>query len=94
MLALGFKRKNKVGSHVQYECPASGKRPRRVVTVDEAIDQFDDFLLKSMIEQSNFPREQFYGATKKTARKAQVKVYIVEDSTSTHPVVVPSPTTD
>ncbi len=33
------------------------------------IDDFDAFLIKSMISQSGFSREEFYCATKRTARK-------------------------
>ena len=70
--ALGFGFKNQEGSHAQYECPAGGGFPRSVVTVDTHGGEFDDFLMKSMIRQSNRSIEQFYGATKRTARKASV----------------------
>jgi hypothetical protein len=39
---------------------------------------FGDYILKSMIRQSNHTRDEFYGATKRTARRADVpflKVY-------------------
>lgn len=32
-----------------------------------------------MIRQSNYTREEFYGATKKTARKASVKFWIKKE---------------
>lgn len=73
LLRLGFIEKNHEGSHVQYERQADDQdSQRRVVTVDTAEKQFDEFLLKSMIRQSGRTRELFYGATKKTARKASV----------------------
>ena len=87
VVALGFVWKRKVGSHAQYERAALGKRGRSVVTIDESTDQFDDFLMKSMIEQSSFTRNQFYGATKKTARKAGLAVYVVPKDTEALPVV-------
>jgi len=68
--ARNFLRVNTRGSHAYYEATINGKR--RVVTVDEHVSQFDDFLLKSMIEQSGLSREEFYGSTKKTAKKIDV----------------------
>lgn len=47
-------------------------RPRSVVTVDVSKTDFSERLIKSMVRQSNHTREEFYGATKKTARKASV----------------------
>ncbi len=41
---------------------------RQLVTVDN-YSEFDETLIKIMISQSGFTREQFYGATKKTGRK-------------------------
>lgn len=70
---LGFTKVREEGSHAHYECLASDKRRRSVVTVDTGYPEFDDALLKSMIRQSNRTREEFYGATKKTARKAAVQ---------------------
>ena len=75
--ALGFKYRNQVGSHKHYERVADQKRRRSVVTVDMAIGEFADPLIKNMIDQSGFSRDQFYGATKYTANKAQVKLYAV-----------------
>lgn len=72
---LGFVFKNKEGSHSQYERCADGKRLRAVVSVDTAEREFDDFLIKSMIGQSKFTRDQFYGATKRTAKRAGVPVF-------------------
>jgi|SRR5580698_871044 predicted RNA binding protein YcfA (HicA-like mRNA interferase family) len=81
---LGFKKDRHVGSHEQYVCEASEKYPRSIVTVDTSYPEFGDIkLMKSMIRQSNRTREEFYGATKKTAQKASVK--FVKLSTSTDP---------
>lgn len=74
---LGFKFDRKEGSHAHYERAADGKRQRSIVTVDMAEKEFDDTLLKSMISQSNFSRDQFYGATKWSARKAGVKLFAI-----------------
>src|SRR5690348_4860598 len=67
-----FSKKHQVGTHAQYECPKSEDRPRSVVTVDMGHREFDDDLMKSMIRQSNLTREEFYGATRRTAHKAAV----------------------
>lgn len=72
LVALGFSLKRQEGSHAQYECPANAKYPRSLVTVDMAHKDFDEQLMRSMIRQSNRSRELFYGATKRTARKASV----------------------
>jgi len=71
--SLGFAHKNQVGSHRSYERLASNGRPRAIITIDMGEDDFNEFLIKSMIHQSTFTREQFYGATKRTASKASVK---------------------
>jgi predicted RNA binding protein YcfA (HicA-like mRNA interferase family) len=57
------------GSHVQYERPAAQGRPRRVVTVDTAVGAFWEEIVKYMILQSGHSRDEFYGATRATARK-------------------------
>jgi len=67
--ALGFVFDRQCGSHAHYECEASGSTPRHVVTVDMTVDNFDEYLIKSMIRQSGVTRDQFYGATKGTRRK-------------------------
>ena len=68
--ALGFKFKRKTGSHAHYErVPCARDSQRRVVTVDEAERQFDDYLIKSMIRQSGESRKAFYCATPQTAKK-------------------------
>ena len=69
---LGFEFKVQHGSHAQYEHAAKSKIPRSVVTVDMAEDEFGDFLMSSMVRQSNRSREEFYGATKRSAKNASV----------------------
>ena len=70
---LGFSWKRTTGDHAQYERLPSMKDPkRRVVTVDTGTTDFGEALMKSMIGQSGDSREEFYGATKRTARKAGV----------------------
>jgi predicted RNA binding protein YcfA (HicA-like mRNA interferase family) len=58
--ALGFKFKRQDGSHAQYERPADGTRKRCVVTVDMGKrNGFSLELMKSMIRQSGFSRDEF-----------------------------------
>jgi predicted RNA binding protein YcfA (HicA-like mRNA interferase family) len=66
---LNFYPKRQDGSHAQWERLAEGSRTRALVTVDVAESDFSEPLMKSMIRQSGFTREEFYGATKKTAKK-------------------------
>ncbi len=67
--SLGFEKKRQVGSHAHYERLAGDEGQRTVVTVDMSVDEFWEDLMKSMIRQSGVTREQFYGATKRTAKK-------------------------
>lgn len=68
--SLGFTCTRHLGSsHAQWELAASGPRKRSLVTVDTAVREFWEEIIKSMIRQSGFTREQFYGATKGTAKK-------------------------
>jgi len=69
--ALNFRYSHSAGGHDFYKAEHSGKN--WTVTVDEKCSPFDDFLLKSMIGQSGYSREVFYGVTKKTAKAAGVK---------------------
>ena len=78
---LGFTKARQESSHAHYECPANSNFPRSVVTVDTGYPEFDDSLIKSMIRQSNRTREMFYGATKRTARKASVQFIKLTTST-------------
>lgn len=69
LTALGFKAVRQQGtSHAQWERPADAEHPRAIVTVDY-YDEFEQKLIKIMISQSTFNREQFYGATPVTAKK-------------------------
>ncbi len=74
-LALGF-RLIRVGRHPCYERDSDATRSRKVVPVDD-YDEFEEKLIKSLISQSGFSREEFYGATKATAKKLNLqKVFI------------------
>lgn len=67
--ALGFTLKRQTGSYSQYECEHGKDGNRHVVTVDVSVDEFREPLMKSMMRQSGFLREEFYGATKQTRKK-------------------------
>ena len=69
LTALGFTLKRTDGSHAQYERLASEGHQRALVTVDLGYSQFTKRMMKNMITQSKFSRREFYGATKKTAKK-------------------------
>jgi len=61
--ALGFGLKRQIGSHAHYEREASEGRLRAVVTIDMAYSDFqDERLLKYIIAQTGFSRDQFYNA--------------------------------
>ena len=62
----------RVGKHPCYERDADAVRQRRVVPVDD-YEEFDETLIKSLISQSGFSREEFYGATKATAKKINIQ---------------------
>jgi predicted RNA binding protein YcfA (HicA-like mRNA interferase family) len=80
LVRLGFKEDRQVGSHAQYECAATGEYPRSIVTVDMGYSEFDENRMKTMIRQSNRSREIFYGATKRSAKKAAVPFVKVESA--------------
>jgi hypothetical protein len=66
----------RTGKHSSYERDADAIRHRKVVPIDD-YDEFDKTLIKSMISQSGFSREEFYGATKATAKKINIaKVFV------------------
>jgi predicted RNA binding protein YcfA (HicA-like mRNA interferase family) len=67
--ALGFQLKRQRGSHQHYEGLAEDATTRAIVTVDLSVDEFWEDLMKSMVRQSGWSRERFYGATKKTGKK-------------------------
>lgn len=68
LTALGFTPVRQESSHAQYERVADANHPRALVTVDNYPD-FEERMIKSLISQSGFSREDFYGATKATAKK-------------------------
>lgn len=72
LLRLGFKLDRQNGSHAQYKRAAMDGRAAAIVTVDVHYKVFDVDLMKSMIRQSGFSANEFYGATKGSARKASV----------------------
>ena len=79
LTALGFEhRQGGRGDHAKYIREASRNRQRAAVTVDMGVRDFHVELIQSMIRQSGFKREEFYGATKRTARSAQVAHFQVE----------------
>jgi predicted RNA binding protein YcfA (HicA-like mRNA interferase family) len=68
LTSLGFRWKRTDGSHETWERAADGTRKRATVTVDKGKTEFDDFLMKSMIRQSLFSRDEFCtGIAKKSA---------------------------
>jgi predicted RNA binding protein YcfA (HicA-like mRNA interferase family) len=74
-LALGF-RLVRAGKHPCYERNADAVRSRKVVPVDD-YEEFEETFIKSLISQSGFSREEFYGATKATAKKLNIqKVFV------------------
>jgi len=64
------RRRRSGSSHVQWEKKHKGIT--FVVTLDDAISEFDDFLLKVMIEQSGLKRDQFDAGSRSAARKIGV----------------------
>ncbi len=55
--SLGFVEKSSVGSHYKYTRIVKGRQ--REVTVDYAIDDFDAFLIKSMITSLDLAEKTF-----------------------------------
>jgi predicted RNA binding protein YcfA (HicA-like mRNA interferase family) len=70
--ALGFSFKRKEGSHAQWEHSGDETHPRSVVTVDMHYRDFDEEMMRNMIRQSSRTKGEFYGATKRSARRASV----------------------
>lgn len=71
--ALGFSLKRQDGTaHAQWELLQGPDGKRKVVTVDMAYPELNDFLMRSIVRQSGFTRDEFYGATKKTAKTANI----------------------
>jgi predicted RNA binding protein YcfA (HicA-like mRNA interferase family) len=59
LLSLGFIHKRTDGSHETWERAADPLHSRAVVTVDSTKNQFDAWLMKSMIRQSKLTQEEF-----------------------------------
>jgi predicted RNA binding protein YcfA (HicA-like mRNA interferase family) len=70
-VALGF-HLVRTGKHACYERDADAIRSRSVVPIDD-YDEFEETLIKSMISQSGFDRSEFYGSTKASAKKINIK---------------------
>jgi predicted RNA binding protein YcfA (HicA-like mRNA interferase family) len=71
---LGFTHARTESSHAHFKRTANDKLKGAIVTVDEGYREIGDpKLIQNMIRQSGFSREEFYGATKRTAKKASVK---------------------
>ena len=68
LVALGFSLVRQESSHAQYERPADASHSRALVTVDNYPD-FEEKMIKNLISQSGFSREEFYRATKATGKK-------------------------
>lgn len=69
--ARGFVQEHTRGSHTYYMGTIQGKRRR--VTVDVAYDEFSVDRIKDMIDQSGLTRTEFYGSTKRTAKKINLR---------------------
>jgi len=59
LTSLGFVFARMDGSHKQYVRAADKTRRRAIVTVDVGKNQFDKWLMKSMIRQSLLTQEEF-----------------------------------
>lgn len=65
--ANSFYLDNVVGSHQKYKKKTD--KHSWSVTVDNGKAPFNEFHIKSMIDNSGLTREQFYNSTKETAKK-------------------------
>jgi predicted RNA binding protein YcfA (HicA-like mRNA interferase family) len=79
--ARGFKFNNQVGSHAQYEGKINNSNKK--VTVDMSEKDFDDELIKSMIDQSGLNRNEFYCSTPQAAKKINKRVKKIKPSIET-----------
>jgi len=71
LLARGFSHDHTTGSHAVYQGVIKGKR--RSVTVDLKYQEFDVGRLKDMMAQAGLSRKEFYGSTKATAKKINLR---------------------
>lgn len=67
LTALGFAYTRSAGGHDFYEAVRKGTKYK--VTVDPHVAPFGPYLLQSMCSQAGCSRKEFYGATRKTAKK-------------------------
>ena len=67
LLARGFVLHHTSGSHAHYR--GAIKDVKCLVTVGVHYKDFDVERIKDMIQQANLSREEFYGSTKRTAKK-------------------------
>ncbi len=74
LVACGFVKKPSTGSsHEQWERLATARLRRAVVTVDENVAPFNEYITKMMIRQSTLTRDEFYGSTEGTAKKVGIR---------------------
>jgi len=71
LLARGFAYDHSRGSHDYYKGTIRGVE--RTVTVDRHYREFDSRLIRFMLDQSGLTREEFYGSTKRTAKKINLR---------------------
>lgn len=71
LVARDFDLDRTAGSHTQYGGLIRGLFRR--VTVDLHFHDFDDRAIKRLIAQSGLTREEFYGSTKETAKKINLR---------------------
>lgn len=74
LLARGFSfRGHGKGDHDTYSGQWAGRK--RIVTVDMGIGNYNDpAMIKMILRESGMTREEFYGATKKTAKKINLRM--------------------
>ena len=71
LLARGFSHDHTTGSHAVYQGIIKGKR--RSVTVDLKYREFGVRRLKDMMAQAGLSCKEFYGSTKATAKKINLR---------------------
>ncbi len=73
--ALGFA-EDRSNRHPVWVRPADLRRSRKVIPLDD-YPQFEQKLIKRMIPQTGFSREEFYGCTTSTAKKINIYTLFV-----------------
>jgi len=69
--ARGFDHDHSRGSHEYYKGIIRGIP--RMVTVDVHYKEFDVRMIRFLLSQSGLTREEFYGSTKRTAKKINLR---------------------